>query len=113
MALTQEQFDKRLKELLAEEITQPEGYWYISFAGQQGFAGGFIGKGHGFVSVRNYASKLGINPRDVQSMGMPIPPDKVPPLKYHDRLLNKDELRECWADMKTLGEIEGEDADNL
>ena len=45
-----------------------------------------------------------------QVMGVPIPPGKEPPEGYRHRLLSKAELMECWDDMKTLAELEGEDS---
>jgi len=103
-----EEWNARVTQQLAEEADQPMGWWYLSYAGEEGFRGGAIIAARGFTGAAYAANVLKISPGG-QVMGHPIPPEKVPGEEYQHRLLTKRELTEIWDDMKTLAELEGED----
>lgn len=103
---------ERAQQLMIQEIVENPVpiWWYLSFARPHGFAGGCIVLGHGFVGATFTARFLGIHPQgDVETMGVPVPLDKIPPESYRQRLLTKAELSEFWGDMKSLSEIEEEE----
>jgi hypothetical protein len=109
--LTPEQFEQRLHELLLAEINDPMSWWYLSYAGEEGFRGGAIIQAKGFTGACYIAgSILKISPGG-EVMGLKIPPDKLPDTPYRHRLLTKAELRECWGDMETLAVLEGRSND--
>lgn len=108
--LTIEELRKRNAELIEQERSEAGGatsFWYLSYAGEEGFHGVVIVRAFGFIHACQRARDLNINPGG-QVMGVPVPPDKVPPAKYLDKCLSKAELDECFGDMATLGELEGE-----
>jgi len=103
------EWQARVTKLLLEEADRPMGWWYLSYAGEGGFRGGAVIEARGFTGAAYSANILKISPGG-QVMGVPIPPGKEPPEGYRHRLLSKAELMECWDDMKTLAELEGEDS---
>lgn len=104
--MKQEEFDARLKQLLAEEASQPLGWWYLSYADEEKFRGGVIIAAHGFTGAAYMANILKFSPGG-QVTGLPIPPEELPAQKYRNRLLTLAELNECWS-MERLSELEGE-----
>lgn len=98
--------EEEIREKLLEELGNPLGWWYLSFANDSQFLGGVIVEAPGFVTAFAQANSIGVNPGG-QVMGIPVPADKVPPAHYHYRLLNLEELEECWGEpMVKLSEIE-------
>jgi hypothetical protein len=82
-------------------------WFYLSFASPGHWNGGVIVLAHGFVTAILEAIRLHINPGG-EITGHPVPSHHVPPLKYRNRLLTKEELEECWGPMvrTTVAEIE-------
>lgn len=111
--MTQAEFEKRTQELLAQESTQPLAYWYLSFASNR-FLGGFITRARGFIHARLALAIYGIKNPGGEVAGWPLPANLVPPAKFHNRLLTKEEVLEMWPDAKSLGEFvdEAEDTTN-
>ena len=85
-------------------------WWYLSFAHEtKGFMGGTVVEGHGFVWACNNARIMGITPGpDVQTQGMPIPPEQVPEEQHRNRLMTRAELEAVWGPMKSARELEEE-----
>lgn len=105
--MTPEAFEARLKQLLSEEASQPLGWWYLSYADETKFRGGIIIAAHGFTGAAYMANILKFSPGG-QVTGVPVPPGKLPPEWYRNRLLTLEELNEIWGDMTKLSELEGE-----
>jgi hypothetical protein len=105
---------QRARELMEEErkANPVEAWWYLSYAHKtEGFKGGVIIQGYGFVWACHNARLLYITPRDVETRGMgPIPTEEMPGPEYRNRLLTKDELSSFWK-MATMGEWEEKDAE--
>ena len=78
--------EERMRELLAEEASNPLGWWYLSYADENGFRGGAIIKAQGFVTAAWMSNRLGISPGG-EVTGHPIPDDELPPEPYRSRLL--------------------------
>ena len=97
--------EKRIRELLDVEKDKPMAWWYLSYAGEEGFRGGVIIEARGFGSAVLLSNVLKASPGG-EVRGLKIPPDKLPPPKYHMRLLTLDELNEFW-DMEKLSVLEG------
>ena len=106
--LTSEQFKARLAELLEQEKEGPLQFWYLSWAGDDGFHGAAITEAPGFVTARNNLSLLYVNPLG-ECRGVPFPEGaKIPEKKYRDRLLQLDELTEIFGEMKSMKQWEEE-----
>ena len=89
---------KRNAELIEQERVTSKGatgFWYLSYAGEDGFRGGVILRAFGFVHACQRARDLHITPGG-QIHGIPVPIDEVPVAKYLDRLLTLEELGEFW-----------------
>jgi hypothetical protein len=94
--LTHEQLGHRIKELIKEEASEQESYWWLSFCnielpeGTQ-FLGACIVPAQGILSATAVARMLGCNPGgEVAAIG-PIPLNTPIPNKYLGRLLNREE----------------------
>jgi hypothetical protein len=70
-------------------------WFYLSFAGEEGFRGGCIVAGKGEISALQRSHKLRINPGG-QVLFIKVPNDKLPPHQYRDRLLSREQLEEIW-----------------
>jgi hypothetical protein len=86
-------FLDRLNALLQAEVDEPLLFWFLSFAGTEGWRGAAIVQGRGFTEAYLRSRDLGICPGG-EVRGIPIvetvPP---PPPEYRNRLLSKDDLR--------------------
>jgi hypothetical protein len=83
--------EDRVLEILEEEASQPAGWWYLSFADDDGFRGGVFVWAQGFATAITVTRALKINPGG-QVMGVPALDDWMPPEKYQHRLLTLAEL---------------------
>jgi hypothetical protein len=101
-----EEFYERVEYLLDAERDNPLAWWYLSYAGEEGFRGGVIIEARGFTGAAIRSNILKASPGG-EVMGLKIPPDKVPAEPYRNRLLSPSELNEIWGDMETLAELEG------
>ena len=89
-------------ELIAQEASEPEQWWWLSFAdpklpkGTQ-FLGVALIRASGFVTATFYANMLNLNPGgEIQGMG--IPPEIVVPEEYQERLLTRAEVETLDAE---------------
>lgn len=91
------EWEARVKQLLAEELTQPERLFYFSFAGEEGFRGAIITRAHGPTDgmVKIHAKKL--SPGG-QVLVVPVPAIATVPDEALDRLL-------CEEDVKLLFDL--------
>jgi hypothetical protein len=88
-------------------------WWYLSYAGPDGWKGGAIVEAHGFIGACDYAREHFIKPwPDVETRGMPIPPREIPPEEFRNRLLTRAQLESFWGAMKTFREYEEEQKKN-
>ena len=84
-----------VRSILGEEMVEPEGQWWLSFAdadlpeGSQ-FLGVAIVKARGIASAAQTAHRLGINPGG-EVMGMQVPQGKQIPSEYCNHLLTRTE----------------------
>lgn len=95
------EWEQRLADLLAEEATQPETWWFLSFASDEAFLGGCVIKARGIATAIRRAHALGINPGG-QVMAVQGPACDQPPGLPIDRLLSREEL----GPGETVGEME-------
>jgi len=100
-----DKFRERIKEVMTEELAQPEKFWWLSFA-DDGFKGAVIIKAHGISDALMKCNMLMINPGG-EVYAIQIPDDKEENFKLEDtnRLLSKEEIKKKWGVMK-LGEME-------
>lgn len=89
------------------------GWWYLSFATDEGFRGGVVVEAHDVISAVQEAWRKKINPGG-QVLGAPIPSDKLPAEPFRNRLLDKAACDACWDDCVRLGDVrDGLDDDKL
>lgn len=105
--MTPKEFEERTLEILVEESVNPEGWWYLSFAGDT-FKGAAIVRGRGIVSARIEALTYGIIPDDCEVLGVSLDGIAEVDSKYWNRLLTKDELDLAFADSGGVCNLEGE-----
>ncbi len=60
--MTDEERQKRIAEFLAKEASEPELWWYISFADETGFLGVTIIRARGMATAVRLSHALGANP---------------------------------------------------
>src|SRR6266851_8996400 len=64
------EWKERAARVLLEELGEPLGWWYLSFAGEEGFRGGVYLQARGLTTAITAAHALGINPGgEVKGMG--------------------------------------------
>lgn len=109
MVLTDKEFAKRTEEVFAQESLEPMRWFYLSFAGDEGFRGACIIEARGILGAVSRCNVLGINPGG-EVMAIPVPEDQVKdiPEGATDVLLSKDRLYQIFGDMKTLKELQEE-----
>lgn len=98
------EISKRFLERLEEEEDHPLMWWYLSFAGKEGWRGALVVEARGFISAVTMASLLCLNPGG-EVKGFLVPPDKLPAKEFTYRLLNKADLESAWGEqVKTMAE---------
>ena len=98
---------QRIAGVLKEELQQPEIWLYLSFADDVGFRGGVVIKAHGLTDAVIKCNWLQINPHG-EIQGIELPESHIPPERYRNRLLTKEEIKEMWPDAKSIKEMEEE-----
>jgi hypothetical protein len=88
----------RIAELLLEEASEPEQWWYLSFVKDDKFAGAAIVRGRGITSAVQRSHRLRLNPGG-EVMAFPVGDKPKYPV---NKLLSKEEL----GPGKTVGELE-------
>lgn len=91
--------------LLNEIASNPLGWFYCSFADDDGFRGAVVVEAHGLATACQRCYELGCNPGG-QLFAVPINPGNEPPVEFRNRLLSKDDVLSIWPDAKTLAEHE-------
>lgn len=82
----------RRDKLLREEMAQPEAWWWLSFADENGFKGGIFTRARGIISAVTKTHTLGISPGgEVKAIQMPDSCD-IQFEQFSDRLLSKEDL---------------------
>ena len=99
----------RRDKLLKEESTQPERWWWLSFAGKDGFRGVVITRARGFLSAVQKTHDLGINPGgEVQGAELPEEimdsPEGKRHIQFADRLLSKQDIEEKLGGARKMNE---------
>ena len=89
------QFLRRIGTAVMDEQRNPEGWWYLSFADENGFLGGAVVRGRGPVTAMLTARSFGIDPL---GQVMAIPADPPPAPQYRNRLMNLDECKIAWPE---------------
>lgn len=74
-------------------------YWFLSYAAEDGFRGGFVVEGPDFFSACKRVIKLGLSPGG-QVLGDPVP-DGVDPVKIAPYLDRKLSSAECQSMFET------------
>lgn len=90
-------FEKRVVEVFAEENANPEGWWYLSFAGDEGFRGATIVRGRGVLTASLIATSYEANPGG-EVLAIDLGSFNPPEPKYCNKLLNLEQLREAFSD---------------
>ena len=106
MELSDQAFASRVAVLLAEETSQPERWWYLSFA-DSGFRGAFVVKAQGATTALLAVNAPGENPGG-EVLCWPIPDEEIPGEQFRNRRLTKEEVVKAWGEAKSLGEWEAE-----
>lgn len=92
--MNSEELRKRRDDLLAKEANEPEGWWWLSFAAEDGFRGACVVRARGFLGATMIAHMLGISPGgEVKSLG-PAPAHFEPEAGWANRLLTRAECEE-------------------
>lgn len=92
--MDRETIDKRRNELLAKESHEPVGWWWLSFADDDGFRGACIVKAHGFLTAVMLTHALNINPGgECKGVG-PVPIEANVQPGWENRLLNREQCQE-------------------
>lgn len=84
----------RRDKLLAEEAQQPESWWWLSFAGEEGFRGAILTRARGMISAIQKTHEIGINPGgEVKCFPIPHEAEADHPWEqFANRLLSKEEI---------------------
>lgn len=90
--MKQEELRVRRDQLLREESTQPEHWWWLSFSDGL-FLGAVLIRARGFITAVELARKKGINPGG-EVRGAQLPDDINPSLDVVDRLLSRRDIDE-------------------
>lgn len=89
--MTDQQFQARMNILLANEERNPVGWWWLSFAGDDGFRGLVIVAAPGLIHAVQVSRALGINPGG-EVQGVLLPDDAgEPPAELRNRLIGQQE----------------------
>ena len=101
-------FRKRVAEVTKQELSNPEQWFYMSFADEQ-FRGVVIMKGHGVADCLSRCHRMQINPGG-EVMCVPMTGEMVSQVPEADRLrlLTKQEVQRIWPDAKSVREHEAE-----
>lgn len=88
---------------MAERTGIPEGAFWLSFAGDDGFHGAVIVHAEDFFTAVMECNLRGINPHG-ECQGMPIPPEVAAniPDKWKNRILTREECGEVDREMASL-----------
>ena len=105
--MNQQQFRERVQTLITEEMSQPEGWFYLSFVDDTGFLGIIVVKAHGPTTALKRAHELQINPGG-QVMAVRLPDDyhshMLQPIEeVGDRLLSREEAEAAFGELKRSG----------
>jgi hypothetical protein len=84
-------------------------WYYLSFADDEKFRGGVIIEGFSDLDAVSRSHMCGLNPGG-EVMMIPVPNVYIPPEKFRNRLLSKDDVFEMWPDAARLGDIEDEES---
>jgi hypothetical protein len=107
MTLSAEEFAKRVAEMRAEEEASDRVFWYLSFAGPEGWRGAVVVPAKGMLGALELCNTLGVNPHG-QVIGHAISPQVAaafPDSKLGVLLTAKD-CAEIFGEMKTLTELD-------
>jgi len=80
-----------------------ERWWYLSYAGDDGFHGACIVRGQEIVTAAQEAHRLRISPGG-QVLGSEIPDEELPEESFRERLLTEADVKACWSDAASLAE---------
>ena len=88
------EWQERLASLRADELTKPLEWWYLSFAGDEGFLGGAYVQARGILTAVREASRLGINPGGEVKAGpmLQVEFERCVPADMRNRILTREEL---------------------
>lgn len=104
--MNQQEFRQRINTLLAEDAKNPLRWWYLSYAGEDGFHGAIVIRAHGMVEACYLSRHRNVSPGG-QVWAVPIPDDRIPAPEYCNRLLQIPDIEAIWGKGKlmTLEEI--------
>ena len=90
--------DRRVTEVLTEENKQPEGWWYLSCAGDEGFHGAAIVRGRGMFTALLTAKSHGIQFGGDEVLAISMSDaETLPEPKFRNRLLTKADVDHAFA----------------
>jgi hypothetical protein len=101
---------EKSEQMFIEETKQRKAWWYLSFAEDTGdpatgrWLGACVLFDHGCLHALRQAWRRGINPGG-QCLGVRLYAEHVPGAAFHDRLLNEEDVRAMWDDVRTVGEF--------
>jgi hypothetical protein len=83
--------------------------WYLSFAGEEGWRGCCFVRATDLLSAVSEAHRLECNPGG-EVLGMPVPTQEPqPPAERIGHLLQLDDIRAIWPDVRSLREWSAEE----
>lgn len=105
-----EEFRQRINKLLAEEAKNPLRWFYMSYAGEDGFRGAVYIQAHGPAEATYLSRHRHLSPGG-EVLIASVPDDKIPTEKYRNRLLTKAEVQAANPDDRcgTIAEFEAEE----
>lgn len=102
------EFRNQVNRMLARERKNPLAWFYLSFAGDEGWRGAAFIEAHGPTEAVYLAHRKQISPGG-EVMLIKVPTDELPAEQYRTRLLDKEEVeRATGAPVMTLQQIMGD-----
>lgn len=106
--MNRQEFQQRINKLLAEDAKNPLRWWFLSYAGEDGFHGGVIIQAHGRTEAAYLCRHRGLSPGG-QVLILEVPEEELPGEESRNRLLTRPELEAIWGKGLTLEEIEAKE----
>jgi hypothetical protein len=96
-------FEARIRELHAQEMQEPTRWWYLSFAGDDGWKGACIVPGKGVITATLMSKRLKANPGG-EVLVIPVPEDLAEsiPAEAVGRLLTREEVQRYCGELVDL-----------
>lgn len=98
-------WDEHIAELCQQELNNPPGVYYLSFAGDEGFRGAAMVEAFGATTAIINCHLLGINPGGEVAV-MKCPKPVLPELM--NRLLSREELADAFGPLAQIPRVQND-----